>query len=426
MRVALVTYGGRGEVQPFVCLGRALADRGHEVEVLATENGGAMTRSAGLAFRALPRQIPRRRRLRGAGRGGLANGLSMGSLRFASEGRKAEAAELRGTLIAAAGSADLLVCSMLFEARCQAISRSKAAAVLPLHICPVIPSRAYGCALLPQRRLGPFNRLSHEFFLRQVYRVQRDDFAALHRELGLPPPTWSEWRGWMSGDAPRLLGYSQALFPLPADWPDSLHPVGFLEPWQALRESFGEAGLSSELEGWLDAGPPPVLFGFGTAPVDGLGALFEAIRNALLEVGARGVLTGDWGGLGVDGDETLFLAGDVDHQSLLPRCAAAVHHGGSGSTMASARAGVPTLVCWRFGDNSFWGERCRRLGIGRSMPFSKLDSRRLARGLRRVLDPAVVNRAGHVSRRMEREHGVESAVACIERTVERRTVECVS
>ena len=51
MRIALVAYGTLGDVQPFVCLGRALADAGHAVEVTASVNGEQMVRAAGLPFR---------------------------------------------------------------------------------------------------------------------------------------------------------------------------------------------------------------------------------------------------------------------------------------------------------------------------------------------------------------------------------------
>ena len=55
MKIALVVISGsRGDVQPFVCLGRALADAGEEVEVVAPLNGEGMARAAGLAFRPFP------------------------------------------------------------------------------------------------------------------------------------------------------------------------------------------------------------------------------------------------------------------------------------------------------------------------------------------------------------------------------------
>ena len=51
-KVALVTVGSRGDVQPYVCLARALADRGHEVRLLAPRNGEGMARLVDVPFRA--------------------------------------------------------------------------------------------------------------------------------------------------------------------------------------------------------------------------------------------------------------------------------------------------------------------------------------------------------------------------------------
>jgi UDP:flavonoid glycosyltransferase YjiC (YdhE family) len=98
----------------------------------------------------------------------------------------------------------------------------------------------------------------------------------------------------------------------------------------------------------------------------------------------------------------------VDHESLLPRCSAAVHAGGSGTTAASTAAGTPTLICSVWWDQPFWG-RCRALGIGDTVPFTKLDTRRLVEGLRTVLRPEVAARAKAVARRMADEDGVATA-----------------
>lgn len=38
-------------MQPFACLGRALADAGHAVELTSSANGARMARAAGLPFR---------------------------------------------------------------------------------------------------------------------------------------------------------------------------------------------------------------------------------------------------------------------------------------------------------------------------------------------------------------------------------------
>jgi UDP:flavonoid glycosyltransferase YjiC (YdhE family) len=59
------------------------------------------------------------------------------------------------------------------------------------------------------------------------------------------------------------------------------------------------------------------------------------------------------------------VVGNLDHDSVLGRCRAAVHHGGAGTTAASLQAGLPTVVCSVFADQPFWGTRVVDNGVGR-------------------------------------------------------------
>ena len=67
-----------------------------------------------------------------------------------------------------------------------------------------------------------------------------------------------------------------------------------------------------------------------------------------------------WGELGEGADipPTVLLLDAVPHDWLLPRCAAAVHHGGAGTTAASLTWACPTTVVYFFGDQPFWGMAC--------------------------------------------------------------------
>jgi sterol 3beta-glucosyltransferase len=49
---------------------------------------------------------------------------------------------------------------------------------------------------------------------------------------------------------------------------------------------------------------------------------------------------------------------------LFPQIDAAMHHGGAGTTGASLRAGLPTIIKPFFGDQFFWSARVQRLGVG--------------------------------------------------------------
>lgn len=54
----------------------------------------------------------------------------------------------------------------------------------------------------------------------------------------------------------------------------------------------------------------------------------------------------------------------IPHDWLFPKIDAALHHGGAGTTGASLRAGIPTLIKPWFGDQFFWASRVQKLGAG--------------------------------------------------------------
>jgi len=413
VRVALAAYGTRGDVQPIVCLGRALAERGHEVEVLAPRNEVGMVEAAGLFSHALPLDFQAMLRAEPAQRM-LADGRINALFRWLAGQEEGYDSALRQTLAATAESVDLIVCTAALVPRCRAVAEAHGIAMVPLHFAPPHSSRMRPAFALSTRDLGPLNRASHRLFIYAWWRAQRGFLAPLHSELGLPSPTYSRlWRDY-SGQHPALLGYSPTLLAPPADWPEHLHTVGCLTPSPELRAEIAESGLSVELEDWLASGPPPVYLGFGSMPVLNEAAMLRTIRAALATLGVRGILAAGWSELGGGGDDNLYVVDQVDHESLLPRCSAAVHAGGAGTTAASAAAGTPTLICSVWWDQPLWGARCRELGIGDSFPFTKLDTRRLVEGLRTVLRPEVALRAKAVARRMAEEDGVASAVARVE------------
>jgi sterol 3beta-glucosyltransferase len=106
----------------------------------------------------------------------------------------------------------------------------------------------------------------------------------------------------------------------------------------------------------------------------------------------------------------------VPHEWLFPRMAAVVHHGGAGTTAAGLRAGRPTLICPVVGDQGFWGERVRDLGLGPApLPVRRLTVAELTP---RLLELTSTNRYRErvtaVSRRLAAEDGVANAVRVIE------------
>jgi len=254
VRVALVTWGTRGDVQPFVSLARALADRGHDVRVIAPRNGEEMARAANVPFRSLPLDLQSLLPAEPAQRM-LARGRVVASLRWLREEEKGRAADLRRALISETDAVDVIVSHSFLADRCAAIATARRTAHVPLHLTPLIPSRSFPSFAVTQRgrwrQLGALNRRSHHLMMEMFWRTQRAEVAILRDELGVPPASGMVTRTIARGEAPCLLGYSETLFPTPADWPSSAHPAGFLKPWPALRAQFSEQGVPSELDDWL-------------------------------------------------------------------------------------------------------------------------------------------------------------------------------
>jgi hypothetical protein len=62
----------------------------------------------------------------------------------------------------------------------------------------------------------------------------------------------------------------------------------------------------------------------------------------------------------------------------------------AGTTGAGLAAGCPTMTLPFFGDQAFWGEMCRRAGVGPApVAIENLTQQRLLDGLHMLMQPSV-------------------------------------
>jgi UDP:flavonoid glycosyltransferase YjiC (YdhE family) len=171
---------------------------------------------------------------------------------------------------------------------------------------------------------------------------------------------------------------------------------------------------SLSLRQFLDNGPPPVYVGFGSMGKRETGQWMPLLREALQQCGQRAIVLSHRAGLETEG---VFCVQSVPHAWLFPRVAAAVHHGGAGTTGASLRAGVPTVIVPFSGDQFFWAQIVRRLGVGpRAIPHKRLTAAALAGAIdAAVSDRQMRDRAASVGRQIRAEDGVGRAVEIVER-----------
>lgn len=211
-----------------------------------------------------------------------------------------------------------------------------------------------------------------------------------------------------------LYGVSPALVPRPTDWPDNAHVCGQWIP--PLATAFTP---SDELRAFLDAGEPPVYVGFGSMAGFDNARLVDAVVGAL---GSRRTLfNAGWSGI----DTTRLPAnvhaiGHVPHDWLLPRCALAIHHGGSGTTHSTCRAGIPSVIVPFAGDQFFWNARLRDAGVmAHTLKGASITAGKLREAVVFAGSDGARRRAADLGSRMRSEDGCAAAIAYVERYARR-------
>ncbi len=166
------------------------------------------------------------------------------------------------------------------------------------------------------------------------------------------------------------------------DWPANLKTAGFSD-----FDGGDDAGLPAGLVDFLEAGEPPVAFTFGTGMRHGE-RMFRMAADVCELLGIRGILLSRFKGqVPATLPEGVMRCEYASFRELFPRCAAAVHHGGLGTTAQALAAGTPQLIlpfAWDQRDN---GLRVKRLGASDWLP-SKSSADRVARALRPLMTPA--------------------------------------
>jgi UDP:flavonoid glycosyltransferase YjiC (YdhE family) len=402
MRVALVTAGTRGDAQPLTVLALELKARGHDVVLGVSPNLVPLGEAAGIE--SLPFAIDTQAFMESPeGRRWLASGnVRAFTNRLKAISHEHFAQTCRDTERVVAG-ADVVVAGILAEDVALPYAQAAGVPVVTLHTAPFRPTRAVPAPLVTTRALpGPLNRATGALFERVWWRSFVGDVTAVRNALDLPQDRMSTSQQMAATGAIELQAYSSAVVPA-----DDLGPrrplIGFLAATAELRHLWNEDRTDPDLDSWLDAGDPPVYLGFGSFPIEDPAATLAMARSVCRRVGVRALISAGWSRMADEADDDVRVVGALAHDAVLPRCRAAVHHGGAGTTAAALAAGLPSLVCSSNADQPFWGSRVERLGVGAHLRFSRLDERTLEQGLRRVLEPGVAERAAALGARLRAE-----------------------
>ncbi|MFE9173035.1 glycosyltransferase [Streptomyces kebangsaanensis] len=406
-----MTAGSRGDVAPFTGLGHGLSLAGHAVTLVTHGCFEPLVAGSGLGFHPLPVD-PRAELESSRGRGLHRSATSAGKMLRAVGLARAALGRMTDDLIAAAEKNDVLLLAGSLGPVGHVIAEALRLPSMGAHLQPLSPTGEFAPPLLGGGHWGTAaNRLAGHGVNLAVERVFSAAVPAVRARLGLSPARAGTGRRIRRGQRrPVHHGFSQLVVPRPHDWRPGLEVCGYWWPYDRFTR------LPVDVRDFLDAGPPPVFVGLGSATVPDPGRLSDTIVRALRRAGLRGVIQRGWAGLGAAGEDMLTI-GEVPHSALFPRMAAVVHHAGAGTTAAGLRAGVPAVPVPVQFDEGFWAERLVGLGVAPcAVPLRGLTTDALAAALvRATRDSLHRERARALGVRIREEDGVAPVLDAVDR-----------
>jgi len=411
MKIALLTLGTRGDVQPFIALGKALKKRGHNVVLGAPENFRSWIEDHGLAYRSI--------------------GVDMQDFVQSLEARKVMAGSAfamarmwRQTIVPltrrsldaiweTARDADVIVYHPK-TAGAVDVAEATGAALFYAAPFPIFPTKAFPLFVFPGTYGACLNRLSYKvllfsrlLFLPTVNRWRKDVMG-----LGKTSP-FKVAATYELRRLEQLCAVSPSVIPsYPADDSENIRTTGY---WFLNEDQ--DWHPDSALSAFLEDGDPPVYIGFGSMTTGDPAQFSQIIVKGVRLAGMRAVLASGWGAIGeIDVPETIRVIRGTPHRALFKHVSAVVHHGGAGTTAAGLRAGLPTLICPLTVDQPFWGRRVFSLGCGpKPQPLKRLRAERFAAGLMELTQTESYRvRAREVASAIAKEDGVSRAVEIVE------------
>lgn len=415
LRFTMLTIGSRGDVQPYIALAKALIKDGHSAKIVTHAEFGDWVRSYGIEFATIAGDPADLMAL-------MVNHPTV-SYSFVKDAKNKFSTwidELLETSWTACQGSEVLIESP----SCFAGIHIAEALQIPYFRAFTMPwsrTRAYPNAfLVPDQKLGgAYNYMTHVAVETGYWRgVSAQVNRWRENTLHLSKTSVSMMK---QNAIPFLYNISPSVFPPSVDFPAWVRVTGY---W-FLDEGGGSYKPRRELTAFIararQDGKKLVYVGFGSIVVDHPTELTQVVIEAVRRAGVRCILNKGWSARKEEDKEKtqkddfppeIISVGNVPHDWLFPQVDAAVHHGGSGTTGASLRYGVPTVIKPFFGDQKFYGGRVEDLGCG--VMIRELNENTLADAITRATtDVRIRERAHAIGRKIQSEDGVHTAVQAL-------------
>jgi sterol 3beta-glucosyltransferase len=366
LRITCLTIGSRGDVQPYIALCKGLIAEGHKPKIATHIEFKDWIESHGIAFAPVDGDPAELMRIC------VENGMFTYSfLKEASATFRGWIDELLHSGWEACQDSDILIESPSAMGGIH-IAEALGIPYFRAFSMPWTRTRAYPHAFaVPEHKMGgAYNYITYVMFDNVFWKAIAGQVNRWRKkELGLQATSLEKMQ---PNKVPFLYNFSPSVVIPPLDYSDWIRVTGywFLDEgtkWTPPKD------LTDFIKKARADGKKLAYVGFGSIVVQDSAALTNTIIKSVLKADVRCILSKGWSDRldkkGANEIEPplppeILQIKSAPHDWLFKQIDAAAHHGGSGTTGASLRAGVPTIIKPFFGDQYFFGSRVEDLGVG--------------------------------------------------------------
>ncbi|KAG9581747.1 UDP-Glycosyltransferase/glycogen phosphorylase, partial [Aureobasidium melanogenum] len=419
LRITCLTIGSRGDVQPYIALCKGLLAEGHRPKIASHAEFGDWVRSHGIDFAPVegnPAELM-----------ALCVDHGMFTPSFLYETNQKFWPFVRGllrTAWAACQDSDLLIESPSAMAGIH-IAEALGIPYFRAFTMPWTRTRAYPHAFGMQnnRMGGAYNYMTYVIFENIFWKATSGTINRWRKEeLGLKATTMEKMQ---QDKVPFFYNFSPSVVVPPLDFGEWIRVTGYwfldeadnFTPQKELLDFIKKARTDKA---------KLVYIGFGSVVVPDPKQLTLDIIAAVKKADVRCILSKGWSdrmdkkdakALEVPLPDFIFQIASAPHDWLFRQVDAAVHHGGAGTTGASLRAGIPTIIKPFFGDQFFFGSKVQDLGVGQKV--LTLTENALGKAIWIAThDSRMIEKARVLGEQIRSEDGVGTAIKAIYRDME--------